>query len=164
MLNKSKNEEAKGSLLRSSVNFAFTLTTVVFSMSTTQPFAEDMKVSAVKLTDLVAFPSWREHEIRSGFVQRQFDSNSIANIVLVHAVSSATPDLWFAAIRRALSEAREFIADPHAGQIEHFWLEAVLVTKDGKHLLIQLGNDNTARLTGESFHGHFKYALNRPAP
>ena len=121
-------------------------------------------MSAVKLTDLVARPSWREHEIRSGAVKRHFDSDSIANIILVRAISNATPDLWFAAIRRALSEASDFIADPHEGHVERFWLEAVLITNDGKNLLIQLGNDNTALLTGESFHGHFKYALNRPAP
>ena len=160
----SKMNDVQTGFLKHGATLVVALTTVLFSMGTTQSFAEDRKVSAVKLTDLVAFPSWRQHAIPSGAVKRQFDSESIANIILVRAVSSAMPDLWFAAIRRALSEAGDFFADPHEGQTEDFWLEAVLITKDGKHLLIQLNNDNTARLTGDSFHGHFKYAENRPAP
>ena len=154
---------AAGVLTRG-LTFGVTMTTVVFSIGMTQPLADDRRVSPAKLTDLVARPTWRGHEIRSGAVKRYLDSGSIANIVLVRAISNATPDLWFAEIRRALSEDREFIADPHEGHSERFWLAAVLITKDGKHLLIQLANDATARLTGDSFHGYFKYALNRPAP
>lgn len=164
MPSKSRSDDAQSGLPKSGTPLFVALTTVLFLMGTMQPRAEDGKASAVKLTDLVAFPSWRQHAISSGAVKRQFDSESIASITLVRAVSSATPDLWFAAIRRALSEAGDFIADPHQGQPEHFWLEAVLITKDGKHLLIQIASNNTARLTGESFHGHFKYAYGRPAP
>jgi len=160
----SKMSDAQTGFLTHGATLVVALMTVLFSMGTTQLFAEDGKVSAVKLTDLVAFPSWQQRAIRSGAVTRQFDLDAITNIILVHAISSATPDLWFEAIRRALSDADDFIADPHEGQLEHFWLEAVLITKDGRNFLIQLNNDNTARLTGESFHGHFKYAVNRPSP
>ena len=156
--------DGQAGLLKRGVTLVVALTGIAFSIATAQSFAEDTNANTVKLTDLVAFPSWREHEIRSGAVKRYFDSDSIVNIILVRAISSATPDLWFAEIRRALREARDFIVDPREGPIERFWLEAILVTKDGKHLLIQLNNDNTARLTGESFHGNFKYPLNRPAP
>ena len=111
-----KASGTQAGVLRRGLSLAVTMTTVICSFGMTQIRAEDNKLSTVKLTDLAAFPSWREHEICSGAVKRYVDSDSIANIILVRAISNATPDLWFAVIRHALSEDREFIADPHEGR------------------------------------------------
>ena len=105
--------------------------------------------------DLVWVPNWNTHAKSSGRVVEFLDPSRIQKIILVKAVSSATPDIWVRAIHRALTDSATFTAvseDPR-----DYWLQAILETSSGQHYLIELSH-GLGRLTGETFHGFFKIA------
>ncbi|HNY29496.1 MAG TPA: hypothetical protein PKO15_01290 [Fibrobacteria bacterium] len=104
------------------------------------------------LVDLDSFPNWKRNEKVSGRVHECLTRSSVARIVILRGVSSATPDVWRGAILRELDAATDFI------EIEKppkdYWLEAVLETNDRLCYKIQLSRE-VVRLTGQTFHGHF---------
>lgn len=100
------------------------------------------------------------HPRTSGQVSDYLTPDAIAHIVLLHANSNATPDLWVRSVRDAIAHGGAFVPPPATPESvdERLtpWLEAVIVTKDGRYFSLQL-DTNIARLIGSNMRGYFAY-------
>jgi len=96
----------------------------------------------------------------TGQVSDYLTLDAIVHIVLLRANSNATPDLWVRSVRDAIAHGGAFVPPPAAPESvdERMtpWLEAVVVTKDGRYFSLQL-DTNIAHLTGSDVRGYFAY-------
>lgn len=133
--------------------FAFALASL---MTAAPAFAQFNWPTEESVTDLTLYqrPPVRG-PLATGSVHARLKPGDIAHIVLLEANSSATPDIWANAVRKAIAAAGEFAALPPAEKTG-YWLTAIIATRDGAYFMLQL-DDHRAYLAGRSFHGYFSY-------
>ena len=92
----------------------------------------------------------------TGQVSDYLRPDTIAHIVILRANSNATPDIWVRSVRNAIEHGGAFVAPASADEQMTPWLEAVIVSKDGRYFSLQL-DASLARLIGDDVRGYFAY-------
>ena len=92
----------------------------------------------------------------TGQVSDYLRPDTIAHIVILRANSNATPDIWVHSVRNAIEHGGAFVAPASADEQMTPWLEAVIVSKDGRYFSLQL-DASLARLIGDDVRGYFAY-------
>lgn len=133
--------------------FAFALASLMTAAPSFAQFNWPTEASVTDLTALRRPPA--PGPFAAGSVHARLKPGDIAHIVLLEANSSATPDIWADAVRRAIATAGDFV-EPPKGEPTSYWLTAIVATRDGAYFLLQLDN-HLAHLAGRSFHGYFPY-------
>ena len=128
-----------------------TLTTLTMAQELRWPLKD------ANATDLASEALGRHRT--TGRVSDYLTPDAIAHIVLLRANSNATPDLWVRSVRDAIAHGGAFVPPTAPESVDERmtpWLEAVIVTKDGRYFSLEL-DTNIARLIGSDVRGYFAY-------
>lgn len=108
-------------------------------------------------TDLTFFHDGLHGPLATGPVHAKLPADAVAHLVLLQTNSNATPDLLANLLRGAIANATDFVA-PQPDTPQTYWLDAMVVTQDGRYVRVQLCDDvPLARVIGADFQGYFVY-------